>query len=139
LTALIHDQIKTFGMAADGRLFRGERNEDHLPKGTFNRAWRRTRAEVFPARVGGMTRATLWSRHGSMRFELNADVPPADVAWWAGHSVEVLLNTYVKCLDGGTELLRPRVQAPLGHGGLSGRRTWPCICRERPQRVATTP
>jgi hypothetical protein len=47
---------------------------------------------------------------------LNAGVPPADVASWAGHSVEVLLKIYAKCLDGGTELLRRRVQLALGHG-----------------------
>jgi hypothetical protein len=32
------------------------------------------------------------------------------------HSVEILLKIYAKCLDGGTELLRQRVQAALGHG-----------------------
>ncbi|MDT5026200.1 MAG: hypothetical protein QOE61_2626 [Micromonosporaceae bacterium] len=41
-------------------------------------------------------------------------VPPADVAEWAGHSVEILLKVYAKCLDGGTELLRKRVQEALG-------------------------
>ena len=43
-------------------------------------------------------------------------VLPAEVAQWAGHSVEVLLKIYAKCLDGGTELLRQRVQRALGHG-----------------------
>jgi hypothetical protein len=38
------------------------------------------------------------------------------VAEWAGHSVEILLKIYAKCLDGGVELLRRRVQAALGHG-----------------------
>ena len=38
------------------------------------------------------------------------------MAAWAGHSVEILLKIYAKCLDGGTELLRQRVQTALGHG-----------------------
>jgi hypothetical protein len=42
-------------------------------------------------------------------------VPPTTVAEWAGHSVEVLLRIYAKCLDGGDALIRQRVQAGLGH------------------------
>jgi hypothetical protein len=37
------------------------------------------------------------------------------VAEWAGHSVEVLLRIYAKCLDGGDALVRRRVQVALGH------------------------
>jgi hypothetical protein len=37
------------------------------------------------------------------------------VADWAGHSVEVLLRIYAKCLDGGDALIRQRVQAALGY------------------------
>jgi hypothetical protein len=55
-------------------------------------------------------------RHAAVSTWLNAGVPPADVAQWAGHSVEILLKIYAKCLDGGMELLRKRVQEALGHG-----------------------
>jgi hypothetical protein len=37
------------------------------------------------------------------------------LAEWAGHSVEVLLRIYAKCLDGGDALVRWRVEAALGH------------------------
>ena len=37
------------------------------------------------------------------------------MAEWAGHSVEVLLKIYAKCLDGGDALVRRRVQAALGY------------------------
>jgi hypothetical protein len=37
------------------------------------------------------------------------------VAEWAGHSVEVLLNVYAKCLDGQEGIARHRVQEALGH------------------------
>jgi hypothetical protein len=46
---------------------------------------------------------------------LNGGVPPTTVAEWAGHSVEVLLRIYAKCLDGGDALIRRRVQAALGY------------------------
>jgi len=46
---------------------------------------------------------------------LNGGVPPAQVAEWAGHSVEVLLKVYAKCLDGQDEIARRRVQEALGH------------------------
>jgi hypothetical protein len=44
---------------------------------------------------------------------LNGGVPATTVAEWAGHSVEVLLRIYAKCLDGGTEALRRRVDQAL--------------------------
>jgi len=64
-------------------------------------------------------------RHAAVSTWLNGGVPPADVAAWAGHSVEILLKIYAKCLDGGTELLRQRVQQALGHrpGASSAART----------------
>ena len=46
---------------------------------------------------------------------LNGGVPPTTVAEWAGHSVEVLLRTYAKCLDSDDVLVRRRVQVALGY------------------------
>ena len=117
LTALIHAHINAFGFAPDGRLFRGERNDEELPKGTINKTWRRVRAEVFiPEVLASPLAATPYDlRHAAVSTWLNGGVPPAEVAAWAGHSVEILLKIYAKCLDGGTELLRQRVQAALGH------------------------
>lgn len=46
---------------------------------------------------------------------LNGGVPVTQVAEWAGHSVEVLLKVYAKCLDGQDEVSRRRVQEALGH------------------------
>ena len=42
-------------------------------------------------------------------------MPPTTAAEWAGHSVEVLLRIYAKCLDGSDALIRQRVQAVLGY------------------------
>lgn len=118
LTALIHAHVKEFGFAPDGRLFRGERNGEELPKGTIAKTWRPTRAEVFtpggprlPARGHTLRPTPRRGVHVAQR-----GVPATNVAEWAGHSVEILLKIYAKCLDGGTEVLRQRVQQALGHG-----------------------
>ena len=118
LTALLHEHIRQFGTAPDGRLFFGERNAAELPKLTIVRAWQRARVEVFTADVAAtpLARTPYDLRHAAVSTWLNGGVPPTTVAEWAGHSVEILLKIYAKCLDGGAELLRQRVQAALGHG-----------------------
>src|SRR5207247_10444215 len=39
-------------------------------------------------------------RHAAVSTWLNAGVPAAQVAEWAGHSTDVLLRVYVKCIAG---------------------------------------
>jgi hypothetical protein len=39
-------------------------------------------------------------RHACLSTWLNGGVAPTQVAEWAGHSVEVLLRVYAKCLEG---------------------------------------
>jgi integrase len=46
---------------------------------------------------------------------LSGGVPATTVASRAGHSVEVLLKIYAKCLDGETTTVQRRVEAALGH------------------------
>ena len=46
---------------------------------------------------------------------LNGGVSPTTVAEWAGHSVEILLKIYAKCLDGEGAAVRRRVEAALGY------------------------
>jgi hypothetical protein len=40
-------------------------------------------------------------------------VAPAQVAEWAGHGVEVLLRTYVRCLDGQHDIAKRRIMEAL--------------------------
>jgi integrase len=117
LTALLHQHLREFGTAPDGRLFVGERNQSEIPKGTILRAWRRARAEAFTeaAAASPLAGTPYDLRHAAVSTWLNGGVPPTQVAEWAGHSVEILLKIYAKCLDGGAEQLRQRVQAALGH------------------------
>jgi integrase len=117
LTALIHAHIAEFGTAPDGRLFVGERNHDELPKLTYIRTWKQVREEIFTPEVATslLAKRPYDLRHAAVSTWLNAGVPPTRVAEWAGQSVEVLLRIYAKCLDGGMEMLRHRIQAALGH------------------------
>lgn len=54
-------------------------------------------------------------RHAAVSTWLNGGVPAVAVAEWAGHSVEVPLKIYAKCLDGEAVTVRQRVEAALGH------------------------
>jgi integrase len=116
LTALLRQHIARFGTAPDGRLFTGERGEG-LPKITYLRVWRKARALAFTPEVAagplGATPYTL--RHACVSTWLNGGVPPTQVAEWAGHSVEVLLKVYAKCLDGQDAMARRRVLDALGY------------------------
>lgn len=113
LTALLHHHIKHFGVGPDGRIFRGERNNDEMPKLTIVRTWQRARQAIFTPEIAAtLLAATPYDlRHAACSTWLNAGVPATTVAEWAGHSVEVLLRTYAKCLDG----TRPTMERLIDH------------------------
>jgi hypothetical protein len=48
---------------------------------------------------------------------LNGGVPAPQVAAWAGHSVDVLLRVYAKCIAGQEDAVRRRVEEALRDGG----------------------
>jgi integrase len=114
---MLYRRLGEFGTGTDGRLFVGERNHAGLPKGTINRVWREARRTAFAEEVAAspLARTPYDLQHAAVSTWLNAGVPAADVAVWAGHSVEVLLRIYAKCLDGDGEQLRQRIEAALGH------------------------
>jgi integrase len=53
-------------------------------------------------------------RHAAVSSWLNGGAPPTQVAEWAGHSVNVLLRVYAKCLDGQQHAARRRIEEALG-------------------------
>jgi hypothetical protein len=53
-------------------------------------------------------------RHAGVSQWLNSGVPSAEVAARAGHSVEVLLKIYAKCVDGQEAAMNERTMAGLG-------------------------
>ena len=73
---------------------------------TIGRVWRRARQAAFTAEVAASPLArTPDLRHAAVSTWLNGGVPATTVAEWAGHSVEILLTSYAKCLDGGDALV----------------------------------
>lgn len=117
LTAILHAHIDQFGFGPDGRLFIGERNGKELPKLTIVRAWKRAREAVFTPEAAAtpLAETPYDLRHAGVTAWLNAGVPVPQVAEWAGHSQEILLRVYAKCIDGSDELQRRRIQRFLGH------------------------
>lgn len=83
------------------------------------RAWRAARRIAFtPEVVAGPLGATPYTlRHACVSTWLNGGVSAPQVAEWAGHSVEVLLKVYAKCVDGQDAIARRRAEQALGYLG----------------------
>lgn len=83
----------------------------------MNRYWRLVRAEAFTPDVYASPLAgTPYDlRHAAVSTWLNGGVTATTVAKWAGHSVEILLKIYAKCLDGGQQQMFAQIQKALGH------------------------
>ncbi|WP_163547720.1 tyrosine-type recombinase/integrase, partial [Candidatus Frankia nodulisporulans] len=118
LTKLLQAHLAGFDTTPDGRLFTGVRNAGSLPRYTARRTWARARAMVFTdVVVASPLAATPYDlRHAAVSTWLNAGIPATEVAEWAGHSVDILLRIYAKCLDGGGAVMRARVDDALGLG-----------------------
>jgi len=57
-------------------------------------------------------------RHAAVSTWLNAGVPAPQVAEWAGHSVDVLLRVYAKCISGQQHEAKRRIEeATMPRGG----------------------
>ena len=52
-----------------------------------------------------------------MVWRLNSGVPPAEVAAWAGHSVEMLMRVYVHCIAGMEDVWISRMDQALRREG----------------------
>jgi integrase len=125
LVETLRQHIDRFGTGVDGRLFvtrTGRRGVplaapfcNPLSMGTAYRVWHKARAAALsPELVASpLARRPYDLRHACLSTWLNAGVPPAQVAEWAGHSVNVLLRVYTKCIDGQDELAKQRIEAAL--------------------------
>jgi integrase len=111
---LLREHLEKFGTAPDGCLFTGIRGGE-LPTITYRRAWTAARrAALTPAEYASpLARRPYDLRHACLSTWLNGGVPPTQVAEWAGHSVDVLLRIYAKCLVGQDELARSRISEAL--------------------------
>jgi integrase len=101
LVALLSQHLKKFAPGPDGRIFTGPRG------GIFNdRAYllifHKARSAAFTPTESAslLVRRPYDLRHAAVSTWLNAGVPAPQVAEWAGHSVDVLLRVYAKCISG---------------------------------------
>jgi integrase len=115
LVSILKWHLETFGTDAEGRLFVGEKGGE-LATVTYTRLWRRARE----AALGEQAAASLLARrpydlrHAAVSTWLASSGDPAQVAEWAGHSVDVLLRVYAKVLDGQEDQALQRIQEALG-------------------------
>lgn len=116
LTQYLHDHLDKFGTAPDGRLFRGRRSGGRISSTVYGRTWAKAREiALTPEQAHSpLGKRPYDLRHAAVSTWLNGGVEATRVAEWAGHSVGVLLRVYAKCLDGGEQAARQRVEQALG-------------------------
>jgi integrase len=110
LAKLLRDHLAEFGTGPGGRIF---------TLATGNIVTDRSYLKVFhAARTAAFTQAEAASliarrpydlRHAAVSTWLNAGVAPAQVAEWAGHTVDVLLRVYAKCVAGQQDEAKRRI------------------------------
>ncbi len=115
LTAMLHRHLAEHGTAPDGRLFRGARGGGRLSSTVYGRVWSKAGDAAFTPEVvsSPLAKRPYDLRHAAVSTWLNAGVEATRVAEWAGHSVAVLLRVYAKCLDGGEQAARAKVQQAM--------------------------
>lgn len=115
LVDMLRSHLDEFGTALDGRVFRGARGGP-LSEGVYGRAWALARqAALSPAEAASSMAARPYDlRHACVTTWLNATGDPAQVAAWAGHSVNVLLRVYVRCVAGRDEVAKQLIERAFG-------------------------
>ena len=114
-TDLLRHHLREFDTAPDGRLFPAVRG-GLLGDKMYGDIWRAARVAAFtPAEAASpLARRPYDLRHAAVSTWLNAGVNATLVAAWAGHSVQVLLQVYAKCIVGRDQIARRRIEAALG-------------------------
>ncbi|GAA2680736.1 MULTISPECIES: tyrosine-type recombinase/integrase [Actinosynnema] len=112
LVTILREHIARFGSAPDGRLFRSP-NGGVVSSSTYSRVWEQARAYgLTPAQVASPLAGRPYDlRHAAVSLWLNGGVPAPEVAERAGHSVDVLLKVYAKCIDGQRETVNRKIES----------------------------
>lgn len=118
LVRMLREHVKEFGTGNDGRLFSSERG-NVVAASSYSRVWKRARKlGLLPDQVSSVLAARPYDlRHAGVSQWLNSGVPAPEVAARAGHSVEVLLKIYAKCIDGQEAEMNERIMRGLGEEG----------------------
>src|SRR5215472_12999015 len=114
LVAILRQHIDTFGIASDGRIFSSDRGRP-VASTAISDVWAEARTlALTPAQVVSPLAGRPYDlRHGAVSLWLAAGVSAPRVAERAGHSVEVLLRVYAKCLDDGDDIANNRIDGAL--------------------------
>ena len=101
LVAMLREHLDRFGAGPDGRMFRSP-NGGVVSSSTYFRVWDGARRYALtPSQVASPLAGRPYDlRHAAVSFWLNRNVPSSEVAQRAGHSVDVLLKVYAKCIEG---------------------------------------
>ncbi|GAA4092269.1 tyrosine-type recombinase/integrase [Nonomuraea soli] len=115
LVAILREHIEKFGTAKDGRLFRTAK-EGTYSSSAYSYVWQEARKlALTPSQVASALAARPYDmRHAAVSLWLNAGVPAPEVAKRAGHSVDVLLRVYAKCMDGQHDHINNKINRALG-------------------------
>jgi integrase len=115
LVEILRHHLDEYGTDDEGRLFRGERG-GLLAGVTYTRLWDRARAAALTEEqyASPLARRPYDLRHAAVSTWINGGVAPTQVAEWAGHSVDVLLRIYAKCIDGQEDIALRRIDEALG-------------------------
>ncbi|MEV4066284.1 tyrosine-type recombinase/integrase [Nonomuraea dietziae] len=114
LVAILREYIEAYGVAKDGRLFRTETGGSYSSS-AYSYVWKAARQLAFtPAQFSSSLAARPYDlRHAAVSLWLNAGVPAPEVAKRAGHSVDVLLRVYAKCIDGQQDHINGKINDAL--------------------------
>jgi integrase len=118
LVAILRAHIETFGTAPDGRLF-FTRTGGMFSSAEYCKVWKQARLYALtPDQVNSPLAGRPYDlRHAAVSLWLNAGVHGPEVAERAGHSLDVLLRVYAKCIDGQTEVANRRIEKALDLDG----------------------
>ncbi|GLU49853.1 tyrosine-type recombinase/integrase [Nocardiopsis ansamitocini] len=106
--------VEEFNIAPGGRLFIGPRG-GVLAEWAYLGCLAKAREAAFTAEEAAspLAKEPYDLRHAAVSTWLNAGVPAAQVADWAGHSVDVLLRVYAKCVAGQQAAALDRIQRSM--------------------------
>lgn len=99
LVTLLRAHLKEFGVGSDGRVFIGPHGGQMTDR-AYLKVFHDARAKAFTPEEAALPLLDVpyALRHAAVSMWLNAGVSAPQVAQWAGHSVDVLLRVYAKCV-----------------------------------------
>ena len=110
LVRLLRDHLAEFGAGSGGRVFTlstGKIVTDRAYLKVFHEARKAAFTEAEAASL--IARRPYDLRHAAVSTWLKATADPAQVAEWAGHTVDVLMRVYAKCVSGQQDEAKRRI------------------------------